>query len=595
MNGPAPGCWAVVADFLTHAGVGTVFGLPADDLVALRDLAAAGVQMIVCRDQRNAVHMATGYAQQAGSVGVCLVGKGPAVANAVTGLLEASSSRTPVLLLGPGTAPDRRDAGAFQDAAQLALVSPVVKRAFRVDDPARVAAVLQQAWTIATGNAPGPVYVEFGEQLAAARVPVPYRWHDAPETSAGYTLPAGCRAVDLLARSRRPVVLVGGGGRNAGAGRAVLDLAESIGAAVITTASGRGAVDEEHPLFLGLSGLYCRPPVARLLDVADLVISVGSRLEETSTMGWPPACLGPTVIQVNIDAGDFSTDRSGMLIQGDAAAVLRAWQLALHRRGGAMPEPQWLRAIARARDLLLQEAAATVWEQQRRPELHVAELLWTLNRLGDRDDVLVQENGLQDMWSYLFPYHVCGSEAAVVAPSEQTTLGFGAAAAAGVAAADPDRRVVALVGDGAFALFAADLPTLAENRLPVLYVVLVNGGYGWLQAESDARGIPEHRFADPGRRPPHVDVEGVHTVVLADKTRLADDLADALARTAAGQVVVLLAPVRLADAPPGIAEVLQTGSLDAIEPIPEPGHRAVPHHPAVDIGVMAGTYELARE
>ena len=89
------GRWAAAADFLVGAGIRTVFGLPADDLTALRDLTAAGVRMIVCRDQRNALHMATGFAQQSGSVGVCLVGKGPAVANAVTGLLEASSSRTP--------------------------------------------------------------------------------------------------------------------------------------------------------------------------------------------------------------------------------------------------------------------------------------------------------------------------------------------------------------------------------------------------------------------------------------------------------------------------------------------------------------------
>lgn len=595
MTARAGGCWAAAADFLISAGIRTVFGLPADDLTALRELTAAGVRVIVCRDQRNAVHMATGFAQQSGSFGVCLVGKGPAVANAVTGLLEASSSRTPVLLLGPGTAPDRRDAGAFQDAAHAALVAPVVKRAFRVDDPARVAAVLQQARTIAVGHAPGPVYVEFGDQLADVPVPVPARWHAVPERSTGYTPPDGCPSVDLLASSRRPVVLVGGGARCAGAGPAVLEFAGLIGAAVLTTASGRGTVDEEHPLFLGLSGLYCRPPAARLLDVADLVISVGSRLEETATMGWPPACLGPAVIQINVDAGDFNHDRSGDLVLGDAAAVLRAWLAALRRRSDPVPDPEWIRAIAHARAELEQEAAATVWEQKRRPELHVAELLWTLGRLGDRDDVLVQENGLQDMWSYLFPYHVCGAEAAVVAPSEQTALGFGAAAAAGVAAAAPNRRVVALVGDGAFGLFAVDLPTLAENGLAVLYVVLVNGGYGWLQAESDSRRIGGHRFADPNRRPPAIDVDGVHTIVLADKQRLTDDLADALARTAAGQVVVLLAPVSLADVPPGIGDVLLTGTPDAIEPAGEAGHRAVQHDPAVDIGVLAGIYELARE
>lgn len=337
--------------------------------------------------------------------------------------------------------------------------------------------------------------------------------------------------------------------------------------------------------------------MGRLLDVADLVISIGSRLEETATLGWPPPGLGPLVIQINVETADFSHDRAGALVQGDAAEVLRAWADHLRRRGGPGAEPKWIRAIARARAELEQEAAATVWEQVREPDLHVAELLWMLRSLVEPDHVLVQENGLQDMWSYVFPYHVCGPEASVVAPSEQTTLGFGAAAAGGVAAAAPDRPVVAFVGDGAFSLFAVDLPTLAENGLGVLYVVLVNGGYGWLQAESDARGSGVHRFADPARRPPGIDLDGVHTAVLADKRRLAVDLADALARRAAGQVVVLLAPVVLADAPPGIGDIL--GQADALADLDRDAsnhdHPSVRQYTPFDSGVVAGTYELARE
>lgn len=549
------GCWSATADFLVAAGVRTVFGLPSDDLDALRDLSAAGVRMIVCRDQRNAVHMANGYAQQSGSVGVCVVGKGPAVANTVTGLLEAASSRTPVLLLATGTAPDRRHSGAFQDADQLAMVASVVKRTFRVDDPDRIPAVLQLAWAAATGGAPGPVYVEFGEQLLEAGIEVPPRWGLAVESSVAHTVEPDSAALALIETARRPVVLVGGGARRAAAGPAVTALAERLGAAILCTASGRGTVDEAHPLFLGVAGLYCPEPVRELLAHADLVISAGSRLEETAATGAPLGEKPPPVVQINVERADFSFEVSGPLVLGDVGQVVQAWRRALRTRREEDPDPAWISSIARTRARLFDGAAAVLDNRRGSPTLHVAELLAAVREEWGTDHILVQENGLQDMWSYFFPFHRCGAGGGVVAPSEQTPLGFGAAAAVGVAAAAPGVPVLALVGDGAFGIFAADLATAAENDAPVVYLVLCNGGYGWLQAEAQARGVSAHRFADAARPLPAVACPGVSTVVV-EKAGMTAALAEIARLWRTGRTVVALVPVDLTDIPPGITEVL---------------------------------------
>ena len=133
------------------------------------------------------------------------------------------------------------------------------------------------------------------------------------------------------------------------------------------------------------------------------------------------------------------------------------------------------------------------------PELHVAEVLAALAEVVPDNRILVQENGLQDMWSYRFPLYSCGADGGSVVPSEQTSLGFGAAAAVGVRLAAPDRPVVAFVGDGAFGMFAVDLPTALAQNAGMLYVVLRNGGYGWLQAQLDQRDatLPGYAFVDP--------------------------------------------------------------------------------------------------
>jgi acetolactate synthase-1/2/3 large subunit len=189
--------------------------------------------------------------------------------------------------------------------------------------------------------------------------------------------------------------------------------------------------------------------------------------------------------------------------------------------------------------------------------LAVADVLAALNRAVPHDRILVQENGLNDMWSYFFPIWRCGSGSGSVVPSEQTSLGFGAAAAVGVACGLPGRPVVAVVGDGAFNLFRAELPTLAQTDVSVLYVVLDNGGYGWLQAALDGRGGAS-RFAFTGPYPTaNAEMAAVYGLAYRRVEDLAD-IDDALQSgwkqvTASGRSVLVEVSVALTDVPPGVA------------------------------------------
>ncbi|GGW53242.1 hypothetical protein GCM10010503_33020 [Streptomyces lucensis JCM 4490] len=546
----AAAAWATAAAVLAASGTRTVFGLPGDDMYALEAAHRAGLRFVLCRDQRNALFMATGWAIQSGGVGVAVVGKGPAVTNTLTGLLEASASAAPLLLLSGGTGAQHRGSGAFQELDQLAVVAPLVKYAARVDHPDRLVPTLHRALLVARHER-GPVYVELPEHLLAEAV-TPAGEPAAPaaaETPQEVLAPAGSAALDALRTARRPILLVGGGMRHANGGREVERLAERTGAAIFCTASGRGTVDEAHPHFCGLAGLYTPEQAAPLWEDTDCVVALGSRLEETATFQWP-AGLGREVpvLQVNLVAADFQTLLRGPKVLADAGAAVRSWLTALPAEdaGGG-----WAARVRAVHTAIHSDSRALLDGLAGSPDLHIAEVLRALDAELPADRILVQENGLQDMWSYKYPLYSCHAGAGSVVPSEQTSLGFGAAAALGVKLAAPGRPVVAFVGDGAFAMAAADLPTAVAHGGGLLYVVLRNGGYGWLQVQLDQRQEPvgDHAFVDPEAvTAPAPHLPGLHQVTVRDKASLAGDVALAWEKAAAGEVVVLNVPVRLTDA-----------------------------------------------
>ncbi|SFS65839.1 thiamine pyrophosphate-binding protein [Saccharopolyspora flava] len=523
MSDHLEGAWPAVLHVLRQNRVGTLFGLPGDDLKLLAALERAGEapRLVLCRDQRNALFMATGHALHTGSVSVAVVGKGPAATNAATGLLEAQCSRTPLVLIGAGTDPHHIGARAFQELDQVGALAPLTKWAHRVEHPDRLVPALRRAMLVAEHGAPGPVYLEVPDHLLTAEIPLR---GDGPELTTGVP--------QQIRESRRPILLVGGGMRHRNAGRVVERLAERLGAAIFTTATGRGAVDEDHPHFLGLSGLYAAPATAELWSASDCVIALGSRLEETATLEWPESVGNSVpVAQLNIAAEELSTEHSGPCVVGDAATTAESWLT--DDLGGDRAE--WADLVTTTRLALRPRTSG------------IPGLLAAVQDVVPEGRILVQENGLQDMWSYFFPNYSCGRRGGSVVPSEQTSLGFGAAAAAGVKAAEPDRPVLALVGDGAFGLFSNELRTLVAERLGVCYLVLRNGGYGWLQQQADQYEPPltHHRFTRDDE--PLVCVPGVHHALVHHRDELPAALTEALRLTAGGVPCVIEIPVSLDD------------------------------------------------
>ncbi|MFC4336916.1 thiamine pyrophosphate-binding protein [Salininema proteolyticum] len=470
-----PRFWTSLCDHLAANGTDFVAGFPSDT-PSLVDAACLHSELtaVVPRDQKMLGPMAAGYTHRTGRPAAIEISSGPSLANAVTGLAELASMGLPAVVVVGSVPESRRGRGDFQDLAQRSLLEPLSVWYHAVDDPADVPWAVRTALWQARGPRPG---------LAVLDIPFPVGDGDpapAPTDAAPTTPPtADCSpsdvdtAAELLRRSERPLILIGGGARAAGAGAESLALAEVLEAPILSTASGRGCVPEDRDPYLGLAGLYRNPAVAEAVEHADAVVCAGSRLEETARMKWDG--LERTAL-IRIDT-DHNAQSSGpeadVFLRADARTALRRLTAALPARD----RTAWRAERVRARENLLDRAGG-------------GSVAATLRALTDAYDdspwLLAQENGFHDLWGYDFPTLHLGRNGSVVTPGEQTMMGFALPALLGAAMADTGEDLVAACGDGALEMSMPALATLRRHRIGATVLVWDNGGWGWPRSERTA-------------------------------------------------------------------------------------------------------------
>ncbi|GAA2382515.1 acetolactate synthase 3 large subunit [Streptomyces glaucosporus] len=466
------GCWQAVAHTLADAGVRMVLGLPSDD-PGLVDAACAlpDLEVRIVGDQRIASCAAAGYAVARREPVVLALNSGPSFANAVAGLLEAASLSVPLVVITTRVPAEHIGQGAFQYLEQRRMVESLAGWTHLVERPEQLVWAVRRAVRLAVDGGPALTVLEIADEVTRCEVELPPA---GPPVLPLRSLPPAAdldAAASALRAARRPLVVAGGGTRWSDV-RGLGALADLLACPVFTTAAGRGALDENHERAFGLLGLYTTPPAGELLDGADTLLLLGSRLEETARMGWD-SWRTARVVQVDPRAAAFG---EGCPVEfpllGDAGLVVDEL---VARLAAEPPEPDaaWSALQRRVAGAQFEHAAADFAASPVRAVLRAAG-----RELGD-GFTLVQENGLHDIWSYHYPVLALGRESAVVCPGEQTLMGFGLGAALGAALARPDRPTLLVTGDSAFRMSVGALDALRRHGLGVIVVVLDNGGFGW--------------------------------------------------------------------------------------------------------------------
>ena len=289
-----------------------------------------------------------------------------------------------------------------------------------------------------------------------------------------------------MLNAARPVIVAGGGARRSGAHDELKALAELLGMPVMTTPSGRGSIEEVHPLSFGQVGLYRTKLGMEVFADADLVITVGSRNEEFQTGAWKLFPERAKFIQIDIEPFEISRNWiPDVPIVGDAKMVL-ASILEILKEQSKQEWKERFQEYAKAKADYVKEVELEC--QCDDVPIKSKRVVYEINQVFGRNTIMVHENGSQDLWSYYSPYYQVLDRNGDLAPGEQTCMGVGVMGAVGAKLAQPDKKVVCVTGDGAFQMYNQDVPTAVQYNAPVTWVILNSFSLGWPKFGQKALG-----------------------------------------------------------------------------------------------------------
>jgi thiamine pyrophosphate-dependent acetolactate synthase large subunit-like protein len=476
-----------IVDCLEAEGVEVVFGIPGEHTIPLYDglFHTPSIRHILPRHEQGAGFMAEGYAMASGKVGVCITTTGPGAFNALTPLAEAYGDSMPVLLIASEIESEHigRARGITHESKdQLGVLERASGWAAQAGSVGQIPEVMHEAFARLRSGRPRPAVVQVPLDVIAASgeaSPLP----PAPVCPAAADPVAVAAAAEALAAARRPIIWAGGGANIAGANEALRELAELLGAPVVATPDGKGAIPEDHRLALGsTSG---DGPVAELLRRADAALVVGTRFQQRLTRGWTMP-LPPRLVQVDVDPTEIGKNYPASHgLAGDAKVVLG--QLLGQLRGREIaPKPELGAELAAVR------GAIDGWLRERfTPEV---ELLGAIRRGLARDALMFSDTARGVAWlrNHLPVY----APRSFFTPGGFSTLGFSFPAALGAKAAFPDRQAVAACGDGSFMFTCNELATAVQEGLGATVLLFNNRCH---------QGIKDHQDAECGGR--HIAVE----------------------------------------------------------------------------------------
>lgn len=467
---------------LEREGVDVVFGVPGGAILPAYDPLLDGkMRHILARHEQGAGHMAEGYAQATGRVGVVIATSGPGATNLITPLQNALMDSTPIVAITGQVASYAMGTDAFQEAFTTGLAMHCTKHSYLVTDPDDIGRIVHEAFHLAGTGRPGPVLVDLPKDILNAatepRPPQPVELDGYHPTTEGNGRQVRA-AVELLEGSERPVLFVGGGVIKAGGSEELFAFAELANAPVVTTLMARGAFPDEHPLALGMSGMHGNYTATTALQRADLVFNVGARFDDRVT--GDPATFAPEaqVVHVDIDPAEIGkVRRAEVPIVGDARTVLGQLLAVLQRRRGGDPAPErrnWFDTIQS-----WQETYPLSYAQDPEGPIKVQFFIDQLQDATGGDAVVVAGVGQHQMWvSQFWRFRQPRSW---INSGGLGTMGFAVPAAIGAKTARPDDLVFALDGDGCFQMTCQELVTAATEGIPIKVAVFNNGGHGMVK------------------------------------------------------------------------------------------------------------------
>ena len=466
---------------LESAGVDVMFGLPGGAILPAYDpIFDSKIRHILVRHEQGAGHAATGYAQVTGRVGVCIATSGPGATNLVTPLADAAMDSVPLVAITGQVPSVAIGTDAFQEADIRGITMPFTKHNYLVTDPLDIPRAIAEAFYIAGSGRPGPVLVDIAKDalqketdfVYPKEVSLPgYHPQVDPENQAIKD------AAALIAQSAKPVFYVGGGVIKANASKELMQLAELVGAPVVTTLMALGSFPDSHPLHYGMPGMHGSVSAVTALQKADLLITLGARFDDRVTGKLSTFAVNAKVIHADIDPAEIGKNRyADVPVVGDLKRTIAALIPAV-KAEFAKNQPDlspWLAAMNK-----LRATYPLGYELPKDGSLSPQYVIERISAITGPEAIYVAGVGQHQMWASQFVKYE--NPRTWLNSGGLGTMGYAVPAAMGAKVGAPDTTVWAIDGDGCFQMTNQELVTCALNNIPIKVAIINNESLGMVR------------------------------------------------------------------------------------------------------------------
>jgi len=466
---------------LKREKVETIFGIIGGALLPIHDvLYDSGIRHILARHEQGAAHAADGYARVSGRAGVCMATSGPGATNLVTGLANAYLDSSPVIALTGQVNTYSANSSymigrdAFQEADIIGITTPITKYNCQVKSASEIPKAVRMSFHIATTGRPGPVLVDIPKntqtEIDEMDFPSNVQIRGYKPNIEPHPIQVK-KAVKLLLKAERPIVLAGGGTISSNASPELMQIAELLMMPVATTFMGKGCFPENHPLSMGNIGMHGTRVANKVILEADVILAIGTRFQDRSTGTLDTFCPDAKIIHIDIDAGEIGKNVDVEVpIVADAKLTLRLIHQQLVHQLKQKEGSPWFNRVKELKDKFLSEMDFG------EGDLTSPKLLKELRRILPENAIVATEVGQNQMWAAL--HFQTYKPRTFISSGGLGTMGFGFPASIGAKVACPSCPVVDIAGDGSFRMTEQELGTSVTEDIPVIVVVLNNSMLG---------------------------------------------------------------------------------------------------------------------
>ena len=517
----------ILLECLSRLGINEIFGYPGGAVIPIYDelYSFKGIKHYFARHEQGAVHEADGYARSTGKVGACLATSGPGATNLVTGIMTAHMDSIPLLVITGQVSSSLLGKDAFQESDIVGITVPITKNNYLVQDIKDLPRILKEAYYIASTGRPGPVLVDIPRDIQLQEIPYDefnkiYENHFSLE---GYNpVYEGHKgqiktAIKMIKDSKKPLIIAGAGILKAHAYEELKEFVEKTNIPVAMTLLGLGSFSGNHELALGMIGMHGTTYANYAANEADLIIAAGMRFDDRVTGNPQKFVPNAKIIHIDIDPAEIGKNKLiDVPIVGDLKNVLTD----LNEKAPKVSYDEWLKQIKKWK-----KEYSLTYRKTEDDILIPQEILSEIDKITKGNVIVATDVGQHQMWAAQYltfnnPYSILTSGGA-------GTMGFGLPAAIGAQVANPNKKVLAVVGDGGFQMTFQELMLIKEYNLPVKIFIINNSYLGMVRQWQELFHEKRYSSVDLSYNPDFIKIGeayGIKSIQLTNKKDLKKNL-----------------------------------------------------------------------